>query len=79
MPCKHLPKTDLIHRQEMRPLRHGGKMHLQNGCLHDVSKMKIIDTALGFGYMMKPIISTVWYILFGKIWIILYNFASTFI
>ena len=24
MPCKHLPKTDLIHRQEMRPLRHGG-------------------------------------------------------
>ena len=21
MPCKHLPKTDLIHRQEMRPLR----------------------------------------------------------
>ena len=24
MPCKHLPKTDLIHRQVMRPLRHGG-------------------------------------------------------
>ena len=33
MPCKHLPKTDLIHRQEMRPLRHGGS-HFVNAFLH---------------------------------------------
>ena len=33
MPCKHLPKTDLIHRQEMRPLRHGGS-HFVNAFWH---------------------------------------------
>ena len=33
MPCKHLPKTDLIHREEMRPLRHGGS-HFVNAFWH---------------------------------------------
>ena len=33
MPCKHLPKTDLIHRQVMRPLRHGGS-HFVNAFWH---------------------------------------------
>ena len=33
MPCKHLPKTDLIHRQEMRPLRHEGS-HFVNAFWH---------------------------------------------
>ena len=33
MPCKHLPKTDLIHKQEMRPLRHGGS-HFVNAFWH---------------------------------------------
>ena len=39
-------KTDLIHRQVMRPLRHGGshfcKWHLQNGCLHDVRDASLV-------------------------------------
>ena len=33
MPCKHSPKTDLIRRQEMRPLRHGGS-HFVNAFWH---------------------------------------------
>ena len=33
MPCKHLPKTGLIHRQVMRPLRHGGS-HFVNAFWH---------------------------------------------
>ena len=33
MPCKILPKTDLIHRQKMRPLRHGGS-HFVNAFWH---------------------------------------------
>ena len=33
MSCKHLPKTDLIHRQVMRPLRHGGS-HFVNVFWH---------------------------------------------
>ena len=48
MPCKHLPKTDLIHRQEMRPLRHGGS-HFVNAFRHgdeDDSDVVIILVAM---------------------------------
>ena len=37
MPCKHLTKTDLIHRQEMRPLRHGGKSKVEiTPCVEEI-------------------------------------------
>ena len=39
--ARMIAKTDLIHRQEMRPLRHGGS-HLQNGCLHDVRDASLV-------------------------------------
>ena len=62
-------KTDLIHRQEMRPLRHGGShfvnlqnVNLQNGCLHDVrdvlfllSTVLLLTTAVDHGTGTLPL------------------------
>ena len=46
IPIVRQSKTDLIHRQEMRPLRHGGShfinQNLQNGCLHDVRDASLV-------------------------------------
>ena len=42
MPCKHLPKTDLIHRQEMRPIRHGGSRFVNNYSNHP--RMCVLST-----------------------------------
>ena len=45
IPIVRQSKTDLIHRQEMRPLRHGGSHFVnfvQNGCLHDVRDASLV-------------------------------------
>ena len=55
-------KTDLIHRQVMRPLRHGGShfVNLRNGCLHDVRDASLVCglsqflTAWRLVFCMKP-------------------------
>ena len=88
IPIVRQSKTDLIHRQEMRPLRHGGshfvKNFLQNGCLHDVRDASLVCessqflTAWRLVLSMKPW-SYIWleFGLFSTI-IYIYIYISTY-
>ena len=49
MPCEHLPKTDLIHKQVMRPLRYGGShfvMHFGMATTMVAASLPIVQSPL---------------------------------
>ena len=59
IPIVRQSKTDLIHRQEMRPLRHGGShfVNLQNGCLHDVRDASLVCESSKFLIAWRLVLS----------------------